>query len=33
MEPILGVQMFTLRKYTQSEDDLKMALARVSRIM
>ena len=32
MEPILGVQMFTLRKYTQSEDDLKMALARVSRM-
>jgi sugar phosphate isomerase/epimerase len=32
MEPTLGVQMFTLRKYTQSEDDLKMALERVSRM-
>ena len=29
MEPILGVQMFTLRKYTQTEEDLRVALARV----
>jgi len=32
MEPSLGVQMFTLRKYTQTEDDLKMALGRVRRM-
>jgi sugar phosphate isomerase/epimerase len=29
MEPTLGVQMFTLRKYTQTEEDLRMALERV----
>ncbi|MFT5804245.1 MAG: sugar phosphate isomerase/epimerase [Candidatus Paceibacteria bacterium] len=29
MEPTLGVQMFTLRKYTQTEEDLRMALSRV----
>ena len=32
MEPVLGVQMFTLRKYTQSADDLKSTLERVRRI-
>ncbi len=32
MEPVLGVQMFTLRKYTQTLDDLKMALAKIREI-
>ena len=32
MRPALGVQMFTLRKFTQTLDDLKMALAKIREI-
>lgn len=32
MTPTLGVQMFTLRKYTQSADDLALALDRIREI-